>query len=114
MSKRKQRPPTYYTVDIVPSTYATLLSLSRESHRPIPDLLQMAVSVFAASTRQLHIMHPDDSRSKQNDFNIQLKHVKQHAARLNRSSHNSKPLASAIRKILQPHIDTDNNRGENN
>jgi len=49
--------PEVFAVEITPESYRTIHALARQSHRPVPELLAMAINLFNASARNLRMMN---------------------------------------------------------
>ena len=47
-----------YCIKLTPASYARIMAIAAESHRPVDDLLASAIAVFATAIRDLSIMHP--------------------------------------------------------
>jgi hypothetical protein len=60
---RKPR-STVYTVTISPNAHAKIAAISHSSKRPIPELLDMAINLFATATRHLNTMHQPPNTDK--------------------------------------------------
>ena len=101
MKRIRKSQPTVYSVEITPESYQTILSLSLQSHRSIPELLEIAINLLNATTRNLRMMNPPPLIPKP------LSPDKR-AAAIDASTTRSKPLVS-VGNILK-HLSTNKRR----
>jgi len=47
-----------FCVRLRPSSYARICAISMESRRPVEELLEMAIAVFATSIANVQFLHP--------------------------------------------------------